>query len=255
MTKTTLLAWFVSALAVIAPAQIRGSSITVTVDGRSGPWSWTTNGLNDLFQFGVNNHQAPTVVSAADGLDFTPGNRLAVEYASGLIYEGGGWPLNDAGGALWYGPVNDDTNFAAFPSFYFKHADYPAYSAGLVGTFADDSGAVVGTPFNIGNFRYLTIPVGATRLQLGDNDVYFSDNSGSWQIRVSEVPQLQITSVGHLVLRAPAGSTNRIEYISELSATNWQTMTNLTIPQSPLEIIDPDFGRFPRRFYRAVLLP
>lgn len=177
---------------IISALQTDGASIEVTVNGNSGPWMWTSNGLNSAFQYGVNDQQAPTVVSAADGLDFTPGNELAIQYVGGLVYQGGGWPLNDAGGSLWYGPVwygpNGDTN-ADSPCFYFAQTDNPVYAAELVGTFADDSGAVVGTPFKVGNFRYVTIPAGATRLQLGDDDGYYGDNSGSWQIRVSEFPE------------------------------------------------------------------
>jgi hypothetical protein len=242
-------------LATLSLPQGRCASIEVTVYSRSGPWDWTTNGLNNTFQYGLNNQDSPTVLSAAHGLDFTSGNVLAVEYVSGLVYEGGGWPLNDANGASspsFYIPVteNDDS-----PALYFDPADYPSFAAELAGTFADDSGAIVGTPFEIGNFRYLTIPAGATRLQLGNIDGEFSDNSGSWQIRVSNVPRLEIKPTGHLVLHAPVGSTNRIEYISELGTTNWQALTNIVLQQSPSEIMDSECGLVPRRFYRAVLSP
>jgi hypothetical protein len=233
-------------------------TVDVTVDGASGPWLWASNGLNAAFPYGLNDQEVPTVVSASDGIDFSPGNVLQIQYVSGLVYEGGGWPLNDANGAIWFGPVNDATNsdgFPFFPSYYFNHTDYPAYAAELIGTFTDDSGAIVGTPFNVGDFRYVTVPVGATRLQLGDLDTEFSDNSGSWQIQVSEIPRLEIISAGQIVLHAPAGSTNRIEYTSDFTDTNWQTMTNVVVQRSPLEIVDPEFGHAPRRFYRAALLP
>jgi hypothetical protein len=60
----------------------------------------------------------------------------------------------------------------------------------LAGTFADGTGQIVGTPFNIGDLGELTVPAGATQLQLGVNDTKFSDNTGSWQIQVSEqVPE------------------------------------------------------------------
>lgn len=257
MNKLTIAILTACALVAISLPQTYGNSIEVTVSGVSGPWMWTSNGLNAAFAYGDNNQQNPTVISAADGLDFSPGNVLAVEYVGGLVYEGGGWPLNDADGALWYSPVNDSTNangMPRFPSFYFDHADYPAFAAALVGTFSDSSGAIVGTPFKVGNFRYLTIPAGATRLQLGDQDQQFGDNSGSWQIKVSEIPKLDIDLTGHLLLHAPTGSTNRVEYLSDLGTTNWQTLTNIIIQQSPLQFIDPEFGQTPHRFYRAVLL-
>jgi hypothetical protein len=66
---------------------------------------------------------------------------------------------------------------------------YPIYKAELVGTFANSSGQIVGTPFAIGNLGTFTIPTGATRLQLGVNDTWFGDNGGSWTIQVSQVPE------------------------------------------------------------------
>jgi len=67
-------------------------------------------------------------------------------------------------------------------------------------------------------------------------------------------PYLNITSAGQLVLGAPIGSTNCIQYVFDLTVTNWQTLTNLVVEQSPLEITDPQFGQVPQKFYRAVRL-
>ena len=73
-----------------------------------------------------------------------------------------------------------------FPSFYMNPATYPINLGELVGTFADGSGVIVGTPFTIGNGPDpVTIPAGATRLQLGVNDDKFADNVGFWDIQVS----------------------------------------------------------------------
>ena len=58
-----------------APTHRRAVSVLVTVDGRSGPWSWTNEGLNTHFQYGLRNHQDPTVVSLATRFDLTPGKR------------------------------------------------------------------------------------------------------------------------------------------------------------------------------------
>src|SRR5688500_15040055 len=56
------------------------------------------------------------------------------------------------------------------PSFYMgESVTSPKYLYQLVGTFADDSGAIVGTPFAVGNGPWnATVPFGATRLQLGE---------------------------------------------------------------------------------------
>ena len=51
--------------------------------------------------------------------------------------------------------------------------------AGLVGAFTDDTGAVI-EPIAIGaSSREFKVPLGATQLQLGINDVHYADNGGS----------------------------------------------------------------------------
>jgi len=60
------------------------------------------------------------------------------------------------------------------------------YLVELVGTFADSKGAIVGLPFPLGNGpTVLTIPGGATQLQLGANDGLYADNGGSWTISIT----------------------------------------------------------------------
>jgi hypothetical protein len=56
----------------------------------------------------------------------------------------------------------------------------------LVGTFANSSGVIEGTPFALGNGpTTITVPTGATQLQLGVNDDIFHDNAGSFTVDVS----------------------------------------------------------------------
>ncbi|MHC1766693.1 MAG: immunoglobulin domain-containing protein [Verrucomicrobiia bacterium] len=168
---------------------LAGGPIVVTVDGSSGPGDWVSGGLNTKFQYGDNNHTPPKVVSASDGLAFTPGNLLFMEHIGGLVCQGDSWPLNDANGRSdWLAPTNILNGVADNPSAYFNAEDYPAFAAELAGTFADSSGAIVETPFAVGNFRVATIPTGATRLQLGDIDSNYNDNWGAWQIRITEAP-------------------------------------------------------------------
>lgn len=169
-------------LAVLNALPLLAGSVEVRVSGRSMPWVWSET-LNPKFQYGYN--MAPTIVSAADGLPFAPGGVLLVQYVRGTVNEGGNWPDNDANGALFW--KSDDTAYqgAFYPSLHFDRADYPAFAAQLAGTFADSSGAIVGTPFKVGNSRYLTIPAGATQLQLGNIDNNYNDNSGAWQIRIT----------------------------------------------------------------------
>jgi hypothetical protein len=65
-------------------------------------------------------------------------------------------------------------------------ATYPIYLVELVGTFADSTGAIVGTPFALGNGPTdIIAPAGATELLLGINDDIYSDNTGSFLVDVT----------------------------------------------------------------------
>ena len=117
-----------------------------------------------------------------------------------------------------------------------------------------------------GMVQQFNVPTNATRLFLGVADAYsyhggagwYGDNGGavtaSFQIITTTPPSLGVSSMGQLMLWAPVGSTNRIEYTSDLGTPNWQTLTNLVIEQTTSNYTDPEFGQAPQRFYRAVLL-
>ena len=67
-----------------------------------------------------------------------------------------------------------------YPTLYTLLAADPTstyYLGCLLGTFADATGRIVGQPFFIGDGpTSVTVPFGATRLQLGINDDLFGDN-------------------------------------------------------------------------------
>ena len=86
-----------------------------------------------------------------------------------------GWPSSEIG-----------SSGTRFPSYYFDHSEYPVGVAALVGSFTDELGQVVGQPFEIGFGATATIPAGATRLSLGVNDDIFFDNSGGFNVRISQ---------------------------------------------------------------------
>jgi hypothetical protein len=120
-----------------------------------------------------------------------PGGQYTIQYISGTTSSGGIFTsFYDANGNPGYVTnMNGGTSDNHFPSYYFNPATYPTYLAELVGTFADSSGDIVGTPFPIGDLATVTAPAGATQLQLGINDDIYHDNSGSLQIQVSAVPE------------------------------------------------------------------
>jgi hypothetical protein len=177
----------VSSLALVNTALASNITTTVIVNGTDMPWNWVNGGLNTSDQFGIRDGAAPVLISALNGFAFNSGDTLTLTYLSGLVSVGSGFPNTNANGDTAV-PVNNGTGSTGtvFPSFYMNPATYPINLGELVGTFASNTGAIVGTPFAIGDGpTLLTIPVGASQLQLGVNDDRFDDNTGSWSIQVS----------------------------------------------------------------------
>jgi hypothetical protein len=219
----TALAWIIAWQLFYCVGNVFGQTTDVTVLGRSGPWWWCVScGLNTNYLYGQVAGDAdqpddengpafqaqPTVVSMANGFRFSVGDSLTISYVSGLVaysYESG--IIFDALGNT-DSPLNNFTNGddGYGPSYYMNPSLYPIYTVELVGTFADSSGQIVGTPFPIGDLATVTVPPGATQLQLGANDNAYYDNPGSWTVQVSEtvIPEpstvvLVLASCGVLV--------------------------------------------------------
>jgi len=176
-----------SGSAFVRPAQAGTITTAVTVNGTDMPWNWVNGGLNTSDQFGINDGAGPVVISAANGFAFNSGDMLTLLYLSGMVSVGSSFPLTDAKGNTADAVNNGNGSTGKrFPSFYMNPLTYPINLGELVGTFADSSGVIVGTPFAIGDGPdSVTIPAGATRLQLGVNDDKFADNVDSWDIQVS----------------------------------------------------------------------
>jgi hypothetical protein len=256
----TFIALLLLGIAVVFPAQSWASTnqVTVTVNGTSGPWLWVNGGLNTAFQFGYDNQKAPTVVSAANGLPFTAGDVLLVQYVSGLVDEGGDWPANDANGASFWIASPITTGELSMPSLYFNSADYPAFAAELTGTFAVNTGAIVGTPFKVGNFRYLAIPAGATQLQLGNIDDNYSDDSGSWEIMITEInagPPLQVYINPAVAISWTSDPTHvyQVQWASRIDTNTWVNLgVSVTGNGTTNTVYDPvGIGN---RFYRVEIV-
>jgi hypothetical protein len=194
---TSQLLTFLLSLAVFAIlcSCVTAATVTVTVDSHEGPWLYINGGLNNAYQYGLDNQAAPVLISAANGLSFAAGGEFTIQYVSGKTSAGEelGFPFVDGIGDTAFLVNNLNIPPAGFyPSRYFDPSDYPAYISALVGTFADSAGEIIGTPFLVGDLRSVIVPVGATQLQLGINDNSFSDNSGSLIINIfgpSSVPE------------------------------------------------------------------
>ena len=132
---------------------------------------------------------------------------ITVSYLSGTTTQGGNLPYTNTNGNLT-APANNSVGLTGkvTPSYYMNPSTYPIYSGELVGTFTDSTGAIVGTPFAIGDGpTNLIIPVGATQLQMGINDDKYSDNAGAWMVKVSG-PVPGSTPSCSITLNPPAAS-------------------------------------------------
>ncbi len=149
-------------------------SVTKTIPASAGPWTVTLS-INLAYPYS-SGHSAPVVFDLSDGFGFQPGDVLTVQYQAGMWCGGTYVSLGtcvDANGYRNRAPANDQPGGASGtygPSKYMDPASYPIYWMELVGTFADDRGQILGTPFKIGNGPVnASVPSGATRLQLGSN--------------------------------------------------------------------------------------
>jgi hypothetical protein len=161
-------------------------SINKNVDSQAGPWN---QAVNSAFDYGAHDNIAPTVYSASDGYSFNGGDTLTITYVSGLTSAFGGVPPT-VDGKGYVGGVfkNDDLGSSGngLPSKYMGPYPPDIFLNALVGTFTNSSGVIVGTPFAVDDGPLaVTIPVGATRLQLGVNDDVFSDNTGALVVNVA----------------------------------------------------------------------
>jgi hypothetical protein len=176
---------------------------TITVNSQSGPWEYNNSGLNSNFKYGdLGDLLPPTSISSIGGVALTSavGEYVDITYLSGLVYGGIGIPVNPLG-ETQYPPGFDNAN-GILPDSYIPNGPSYVYDFELVGTFANSQGQIVGTPFSVGTYLYangplisgqpyglpsedaILIPSGATQLELGVNDNYFADNSGSWTLTI-----------------------------------------------------------------------
>lgn len=158
------------------------STSTVVVDGRCQPWL-NSGGLNSAFP--ITGGGLPPVA-----IPVTPGTTIRLTYQSGLASVDNpiGTTLG-AGSGNVYGSwdANGQVGTTSPSGTAGLYASTPVTFQALLGSWADSSGNIWVAPFQIGNDSgLLTVPSGVSvsQLFLGVNDSNFSDNSGSWTIRV-----------------------------------------------------------------------
>jgi len=167
-------------------------TVNYTVLGSSMPWTWVTGGLNTSYQFGTRDGAAPTVVDRRI-FRFSPGDAFTLSYVAGKIAASLRFIFGSTDGTGIGGDSCTDHGWEGtyFPSRYMQPCPPYTRLMQLIGVFTDDQGALVGSPFRIGNGPVtVTVPNGATRMQLGINDSVFFDNTGSLTVAVTGIQNL-----------------------------------------------------------------
>ena len=115
--------------------------------------------------------------------------------------------------------------------------------------------------------QVISVPAGTTKLYLGliDGDSYedtpdaYNDNSGAFSVTVSSAAlALGIeysTGKPGISIFGPVGSSNRVEYVTALPATNWIALTNIVLTGNPTFLYDTSSSGDRARFYRALQWP
>lgn len=201
-------------LIMLMTGVVHATSITASVNGQSGPWNVS---LNPSYSYGVpvgtpNYNLDPTVV--ADGLNITPGGTLTIAWISGNVCGG-------AGGGAWTDGANGDAGWSTCytpsacqgnPSYYIPANQFPVVFMELIGVFANSAGVIVGNPFVLGNGpKTVTIPDGASQLQLGFDDGWYNDNFADLQVCVSDT----VTGCG--IFNPPVANAGPDQIIAQTS--------------------------------------
>jgi hypothetical protein len=151
-----------------------GFSVTVTVNGKTMPWSRTTN---PAYAYGINDGTAPVIVP----LSVSAGNVLIISATGTVVPSDSRPPAPPDGSPPATGSSGGNTG-SHFPTLYIPGSTLGL--AGVCGAMTSGGGHVI-QPVSIGSHRTLTVPASATELQVGVNDDHFADNSGSFQVSVT----------------------------------------------------------------------
>lgn len=204
----------IAAAALLATGMVgvaHADAVIVVVDARSGPWDWVTGGLNDAYQYGLNDHLPPALVNLSS-LGIGPGDHISITAFTGpsdLTNAFGGPPEVDNNGYV-VSVFKDDalgSTGTPLPSLYMP-GDWGSancadatlcgvFLQALVGAILDASYNVL-QPLSIGtvdsegtSFVFgigFDLPSNAAFLALGFNDDLFDDNTGSIGVCVHTVP-------------------------------------------------------------------
>jgi len=170
-------------------------AMLLEVNANCGPWIFKTGGLNADYPYGRGDHLPPVVVKADGKLPFRKGELIQITYLDKRVrpcawnYDNS---CNSEGETLRLANDFKGNTGNYMPSHYIPPSEYPIFLMALIGVFADEKGAIIGSPFKVGLHRTVQVPVGATQLQLGINDDWFQappPNLGSYRVILKKLSQ------------------------------------------------------------------
>lgn len=169
--------------------------LLLDVKANCGPWLFEKEGLNSNYPYGQGDHLPPTVVKADAKFPFKKGEIIQIRYLDKRA-RAVAWNYDnscDSEGETLRLVNNYKGNTGNYmPSRYIPSSEYPIFLMALIGVFADENGAIIGSPFKVGLHRTVQVPVGAKQLQFGINDDWYQTpppNLGSYQIILRRLPQ------------------------------------------------------------------
>jgi hypothetical protein len=187
------------------------TSINVTVPGSAYPW--ISNGV-------LNTQYAYTVPGGTSPISYpiTVGKTVVLTYISGLVSVGAGFGSWDANGI-----PHSSGNNPPHPAQYIN--SLVSNGGSLIGGFADANGNLVAPPFYVGDGPTIIgpAPAAATQLLIGVNDdVTYSDNSGSWLINIQQLNTGAVLATGFVT---NAAEPTYLGLNQNLKSQNYQQLT------------------------------
>jgi len=178
---------------------------TITVNGVDEPWDPSLQ--LPSYSFTNGGASGPAIVDS--GVSFAPGGQILIEYMSGFDYTNINQGLVDGNGYI--GQEEDSTDPNGAPADDISGS--PIYLQEVLGAFTDAGGVIVGTPFVVGDGVTVTVPTGATQLELGVNDTFYNDNGdanedqgGPLQYEVTNATTASVPEPGtFLLIASPLG--------------------------------------------------
>lgn len=225
------------------------SPVSLTVAG-TNLYIADAGGTNNVWRLPV---AGGTPVKIAGGAPFV--NIRGITYANGALYvtDTGNRGTTNGPGAIYR--IDVPTFIEAAPINTTVGLGQPA----TLSVTAGGSG-----PFTYQWQLNGTNLAGATGSTLTFSNVSLA-NAGSYTVTITgpggtvtataSLAVLDLRMYAGLTLGGAVGSQYRIEFLENLNATNWTSLTNLTLVTSPAFYVDVESPQHPTRFYRAVPLP